>query len=166
MSRGRIVFVGIPAAVLAVCAIASFLTRGAMANLPFLNGRGGGVSVSSGLVDQRPWQTVAALAPLAVSAEEQELTREAERLADHEVDQTFAMALRQAQMETRVLTGTALELQQKVDGLSELAKEDQARVDSLNDQATAANKRSGAAALPRKLEDVEAWVDRKRRLAH
>ena len=36
------------------------------------------------------------LAALAVSAEERELAREAERLADHEVDQAFAQALRQA----------------------------------------------------------------------
>ena len=47
----------------------------------------------------------AELAGQAISAEEQEMAREAERLADHEVDQAFAMALRQAEMETRVLTG-------------------------------------------------------------
>ena len=46
-----------------------------------------------GLVDQSPWQTVQALAPLAVSAEEQQMAHEAERLADHEVDQAFATEL-------------------------------------------------------------------------
>ena len=48
------------------------------------------------LVDLRPWQTAEALAPLAVTAEETEYAHEAERLADHEVDQAFASALRQA----------------------------------------------------------------------
>jgi small-conductance mechanosensitive channel len=132
MSRARLVLVGIAAAVLAVCLLASFLTRGAMANLPFLNGQRG---AASELVDQKPWQTVAALAPLAISAEEQALAREAERLADHEVDQAFAMALRQAEMDqTKVLTGTALAMQQKVDGLTAQVKEDQAAVSDLNAQ--------------------------------
>ena len=96
-----------------------------MAHLPFLQGRGGAAGHASGLVDQRPWQTVAAIAPLAVSSEEQGFAREAERLADHEVDQAFAMALRQAALETRTLTGDALALQQKLTNLQTLVKEDQ-----------------------------------------
>ena len=111
-----------------------------MAHLPFLQGRGGGAQASAGLVDQRPWQTVAALAPLAVSAEEQEFAREAERLADHEVDQAFAMALRQAALETHTLTGDALALQQKMTNLQGLVKEDQARVTDLTAKLAAATK--------------------------
>jgi small-conductance mechanosensitive channel len=141
MTKGRAWLVGIPAGLLVVCLVASYLTRGAMANLAFLKSHNGAAQ-DSGLVDQRPWQTVAALAPLAVSAEEQEDAHDAERLADHEVDQAFAMALRQAEMETRVLTGPALELQQKVNDVSEQVKEDQARVDTL----TAAAAKKGAAA--------------------
>jgi small-conductance mechanosensitive channel len=146
MSKGRTVLVAVAAGIFAFCLLASFLTRGAMANLPFLSGHGGAAAESSELVDQRPWQTVAALAPLAVSAEEKQFAREAERLADHEVDQAFAMALRQAEMETHVLTGPALELQQTVNGLAEQVKEDQAAVDSLNAQVAVAAKRGGAAA--------------------
>jgi small-conductance mechanosensitive channel len=142
MSKGRVVLVGLAAAVLAICLVASYLTRGAMANLPFLSGRGGAAAESSGLVDQRPWQTVAALAPLATSAEEKGFAREAERLADHEVDQAFAMALRQSEMETRVLNGPALELQRKVNGLSEQVKEDQAAVEGLNTKVAAEAKSS------------------------
>jgi small-conductance mechanosensitive channel len=144
MSRGRLLLVGIAAALLAVCLLASFLTRGAMANLGFLRAQGGGTGTASAaeLVDQTPWQTVAALAPLATSAEEQSLARQAERLADHEVDQAFAMALRQAEMETHALTGDALAMRQKVDGLSAAVKEDQAAVDALNAQL----KTGGAAA--------------------
>src|SRR6267378_572829 len=47
-------------------------------------------------VDMHQMQTAMALAPLAVSAEEQERARDALRLADHEVDMEFAAALREA----------------------------------------------------------------------
>jgi small-conductance mechanosensitive channel len=119
--------VAAPALALVVFLVASFLTRGAMSSLPFLRAKG----ASAGLVDQLPWQTVEALAPLAVSTEEKRLARQAERLADHEVDQAFAMALRQASLQRRTLTGKALSLQQKVTALQALVKEDQTKVDGL-----------------------------------
>jgi small-conductance mechanosensitive channel len=132
--------IAVPALVLVVCLVAIYLTRGAMANLPFLRTRtaAGGMA---GLVDQRPWQTVQALAPLAVSAEEKRFARDAERLADHEVDQAFAQALRQASldMQARNLTGEALALQQKVATLQGVMKDDQAKVDSLTAAAKGVN---------------------------
>ena len=117
--------IAVPAAALVVLLVASFLTRGAMSSLPSLRAK------RNGLVDQRPWQTAEALAPLAVSSEERRLAQQAERLADHEVDQAFAMGLRQASLERRSLTGDALALQQKVAGLQALVKEDQVKVDGL-----------------------------------
>ena len=48
------------------------------------------------LVDMRPLLTARRMAALATSPEEQELARQAERLADHSVDLAFADALRQA----------------------------------------------------------------------
>ncbi len=134
-SKGRLVLVAASAVVLLLCLVASYLTRGAMSNLPYRKGQ-------SGLVDQQPWQTASSLAGLAVSAEEKQHAREAERLADHEVDQAFAMALRQAAMETTVLTGPALEAQKKIALLAAQVKEDQATVDSLTAQIAA--KRGGA----------------------
>jgi small-conductance mechanosensitive channel len=85
------------------------------------------------LVDLRPWQTIQAMAPLAVTAEETEYAHDAERLADHEVDQAFAAALRQANLQTqrRALTGEALELSKKVAQLKLLIQQDQAQVNSL-----------------------------------
>jgi small-conductance mechanosensitive channel len=142
VSKGRILLAGIAAGVLAACLVASYLTQGAMANLAFVDGQ----SAGAGLVDQRPWQTAAALAPQAVTAEEKALAMQAERLADHAVDQAFAMALRQAAMETRVLTGPALELQRKLNDLSDLVMEDADRVDGLTGMLAAATKRGGAAA--------------------
>lgn len=126
----RRLFVVIPAAVLVACLVGIFLTRGSMAYLSFLRARN--TSASAGdLVDQRPWQTARAMAALAVSAEEKEFAREALRLSDHEVDQAFAQALRQASLDVKRLTPEAQALQQKVNTLQPMVKEDQAKVDQL-----------------------------------
>ncbi|MDW5264645.1 MULTISPECIES: mechanosensitive ion channel domain-containing protein [Acidobacteriaceae] len=123
----RKLLIVVPAAALVVLLIASYLTRGSMANLPFLRGKRG--ASADTLVDQRPWQTAQALASLATSVEEKRLARNAERLADHEVDQAFAQALRMAALQPPVLKGDALALSQKVAVLKETVKEDQATVD-------------------------------------
>ncbi|MDE1178102.1 MAG: mechanosensitive ion channel [Edaphobacter sp.] len=103
-----------------------------MANLPYLSGKGkAGGRATDNLVDQRSWQTIESLTPLAVSVEEKRLVHAAQRLADHEVDQAFAQALRQASMATRTLTGDALTVQQKVTMLQAIVKEDQGKADAL-----------------------------------
>lgn len=129
MSFVRRLPIAIPAALLVLCLVGVWLTRGSMAHLPFRQGKG--AAAQNTLVDQRPWQTIESLAPLAVSAEEQSLAREAERLADHEVDQAFALALRKASLQTHTLTGDALAIQQKVAQLQAMVKEDQTHVDAL-----------------------------------
>ena len=123
-------------AVLGLCLVFSWTTRDAMQHLPFLNGRSTAGRLSLGqktLVDLRPWQTASALAPLAVSNEESELAQEAQRLADHEVDQAFASALRLATMQAqkRVLEGQALEVSKRVDNLEDVVKQDKADVADL-----------------------------------
>jgi small-conductance mechanosensitive channel len=130
MKDFRRLAIAIPAAFLILCLAAAYWTRGAMTHMPFLR-QGSSPGTPGNLVDQRPWQTIESLAPLAVSAEEQSLAREAERLADHEVDQAFALALRQAALQTRVLTGDALALQQRITQLQAIVKEDQAKVETL-----------------------------------
>ncbi|QNI36483.1 mechanosensitive ion channel family protein [Edaphobacter albus] len=150
MKELRKLSIAVPALVLLASLIGAYLTRGAMANLPFLraNGRTYGSRPSGELVDQRPWQTIEALAPLAVSVEEKRLVREAERLADHEVDQAFAQALRQTSLETKTLTGEAKILQQRIATLQAVIKDDQAKLDSL----TAASKSSN----PPSSDDLDA----------
>lgn len=137
MSDARKLGITIAVLVLMLCAGTSIVTRDAMRNLSFLSQPSG--NTAGDLVDQRPWQTAQALAPLAVSTEELLLAREAQRLADHEVDQAFAMALRQASTEKRVLTGDALALQKKVAELQQTVRADQARVESLEQQAKGPN---------------------------
>ncbi|HLX83488.1 MAG TPA: hypothetical protein VKR59_06300 [Terriglobales bacterium] len=135
MNRARMVIVLIILVVLAVTLTGAILTQGVMEYLPFLQARKGnwtGAYVPRGVVDQRPWQTAATLAALAESAEEKELARDAERLADHEVDQAFSQSLRQASLSKPNLSGKALALQQRVDELEETIKNDQARIASLS----------------------------------
>ncbi|SPE17384.1 MscS Mechanosensitive ion channel [Candidatus Sulfotelmatomonas gaucii] len=130
-------------ALLIVCATFLWTTRGAMT---YLHGKAGahGPGEGQSLVDVQPWQTAQALASLAVTSEENEYARQAEHLADHEVDQAFAAALRQARLDTehRKLSGDALALSQKVAQLQQLKQQDQAMVDGL---AAAANPHGAAA---------------------
>jgi small-conductance mechanosensitive channel len=135
----RLVFLLVLVALLALCLAFAWTTRDAMGSLSFLNKSGGSPSVDSTrktIVDFSPWQTVQALAPLAMTEEESEFAHDAERLADHEVDQAFAAALRQATLQAQhlTLTGDALALSQKVAQLQQLIKQDQAQVGNINAQ--------------------------------
>ena len=136
LGRARMTFVLLALAVLILCLGFSWSTRDAMNNLPFLKGHGptGNLTDSQKtLVDLRPWQTASTLATLAVTNEEAEYAQEAERLADHEVDQAFAAALREAsaRVQRTVLKGDALELSQRVTELQQMVKDDKAQVASL-----------------------------------
>ena len=146
--------------VLALCLIVSWATRGVMANLAFLSGHGSAVGQS--LVDVSPWQTAQALASVAVTAEENEYAREAEHLADHEVDQNFAAALRSAQLQTRhaVLTGNSLAMQQRIGQLQQEIAQDKASVDHLKATSAApvSAKNAAAAAAPGDLQVAQAQL--------
>ena len=123
---------------LVLCLVLSWLTRGAMANMPFL-AQGRAKTVQKSIVDLRPWLTAQTLAALAVTSEEKEYALDAERLADHEVDQAFATALRQANMraEHRNLTGNALAISQRVQQLAQIVAQDKAEVERLTKETKA-----------------------------
>src|SRR6201984_1607235 len=160
MSRSRRLTVLVMLIVLAVTLVGAFMTRGVMAYLPFLQARTGswtGAYVPLGIVDQRPWQTAAAVAALAQSAEERKLAREPERRADHEVDQAFSQSLRQAALTKPTLSGKALALQQRVNELQEIIKNDQARISSLSAGA-AGTKQAGAVSNISDLEIAKAQL--------
>jgi small-conductance mechanosensitive channel len=135
LGRGRFLSLLFLLGGLIVCLAFSWTTRDALAHLPFLKVQktqhDAAASSQNTLVDLHPWQIAQALAPLAVSKEEEEFAHEAERLADHEVNQAFAASLRQASERRLTPTGEALELSQKVTQLQETAKEDQAQLRSL-----------------------------------
>ena len=158
MNRSRKVIVLVMLSVLTVTLAGALITRGVMAYLPFLQARKGswtGAYVPLGVVDQRPWQTAASLAALAQSAEERKLARDAERLADHEVDQAFSQSMRQASLTHPTLTGKALALQQRVNELQETVKNDEARVASLS---AGASTKSGAVPNASDLEIAKAQL--------
>jgi hypothetical protein len=159
MNRSRGVIVLILLIVLAITLAGAFMTRGVMEYLPFLQPKKGnwsGAYVPLGIVDQRPWQTAATLAALAQSAEERKLARDAERLADHEVDQAFSQSLRQASLVKPTASGKALALQQRVNELQETIKNDQARIAALSPGA--GGKAVNAATTASELEIVKAQL--------
>jgi small-conductance mechanosensitive channel len=139
LGRGRLISLFVLSGLLVVCFVFSWTTRDAMVHLPFLKGqqaqRG---SEQTTVVDLHPWQIAQALTPLAVSKEEEEFAHEAERLADHEVNQAFATSLRQAGAQRLAPTGEALELSQKIAQLQQAVKEDQAQVHTLTSAADSA----------------------------
>jgi small-conductance mechanosensitive channel len=133
-NKTRTVLWGTLLVLLIVCVVFTWMTRGA---LTYLHGRSGARGGGQSLVNLQPWQTAQALAALAVTAEENEYAHDAERLADHEVDQAFAAALRQARLDAEHdnLTGEAQALAQKVAQLQQLKQQDQALFDSLTSGA-------------------------------
>ena len=138
LGRTRLLLIAGLLAMLVLFLAFAWATRDALAQLPFLRKQQAEASnaPNGGLhVDLRPWQTAHALAGLATSAEEAELAAQAERFADHEVDQAFASALRQAKMEQRSLTGEALALAQRVEQLQGIVNDDKALVQRRTDQA-------------------------------
>lgn len=140
MNRTRMLTVLILLAALVVTVAGAFMTRGVMTYLPFLQAKKGawtGAYVPLGIVDQRPWQTAATLAALAQSAEEKDLAREAERLADHEVDQAFSQSLRQVSLDKPKLSDKTLALQQRITELEKTIKSDEARIASLGGTSAA-----------------------------
>lgn len=120
-------------AIVALLALLAWQSRDAMANLPFLRARTNGAPapMQKTLVDQTPWTTAQALAALAVTQEELSYANEAKRLADHDVDQAFAAALRTATLQQKTLTGDALKQQQRVTDLETAVAQDQASVKNL-----------------------------------
>lgn len=139
--KARVTLLIVLLVLMILCVVFSWMTQGAM-NL--LHGRSGatGAGAKRALVDLRPWQTAQALAPLAVTAEENEYARQAERYADHEVDQAFAAALRRARLdaEHHPLTAEALSLKQKIAQLEQLKAQDEALVNGLMAQSAGRGK--------------------------
>ena len=129
IGRVRSIVILVLAALFFTCLLFLWLTRDAVTSFSFLRPTAGQQSKPGArktLVDISPWQTAETLAALAVTAEEKQYARDAERLADHDVDQAFAAALRQASLNAthKDLSGKALALSQRVQQLQEMVGQD------------------------------------------
>jgi small-conductance mechanosensitive channel len=147
MNELRRLVVVVPAAALAVLLMLLYVNRGAVEQLAFLKH---GQNAGAGVVDQRPYETAQTLAGMAVSAEEQSFAQDAERLSSHEVDQAFATALKEADLQQKPLTGEAATVTKRVNDLEAAVKNDQAQVDGF----TAAAKTAGMSSTPGDALDV------------
>jgi small-conductance mechanosensitive channel len=146
--KGGRVWLVVLVVVLVLCSCFLWTTRDAMGHLSFQRpgSAAQGAAQTNALVDTTPWLTAQALTPLAVSREEKQDAHEAERLADHDVDQAFAAALRQAEVKKPAPTAESVALNERVSQFQELVKEDEALVASLT--AGAAPSAKGATPQP------------------
>ena len=117
------------------------------------------VGVAEGpLVDQTELATAQKLAQLADKADEQELSKEAIRLVDHELDLAFEGARREIAAHPPALSAKAQEIEARLDQAQSLQKADQALVEQLT---AAEAKVSGKAkdALDDRLAEAKARLE-------
>lgn len=161
LGKGRVLLLLLSALALASCLVYSWMTRDTLAQLAFLRQRNAVRGVSGthkALVSTEPWQTASTLAPMAVTAEEQEFAQNAEHLADHTVDQSFAEALRMAALRARHVIPTAevQEATQKVADLEKLVRQDAQQVRQLGGEpASAAVEKKAQDAATQDDDDLE-----------
>ena len=112
------------------------------------------------LVDERPLPTARGLASLAITAEEQRLSQEAVRIADHEVDLAFADALRQAAEQQIDQDPKKRDLDLKLQQAQAALADVQSRVEQLKAQISSAKPGEKEALQERKdLLDAEQALD-------
>jgi small-conductance mechanosensitive channel len=110
------------------------------------------------VVDQTPLLTAQRLAQMPTSSEELPLAQEALRIADHEMDLAFAMAVREATEHPPVLTPKAKEIQAQLQKAQKALAAEQAQVDQLT-AAVAKAKGPQKDALNSQLEQAKAQLE-------
>jgi len=125
--RVRILLVPVAiAALLAACLLGWFVTRETAPALQL-------PKLQTTLVDQSVLQTAHNLALLADTPAEQDYARDALRLADHEVDQGFAIALRDAATPAAPVKGPLKQLADRIAVLKPRIAEETAHIAKLTD---------------------------------
>ncbi len=89
-------------------------------------------------VDQRPLQNARQVETLAYAQEEKDLAQQAEKVADHEVDQAFLDAFRAAQDNSPPLTPALKKMSDKKAQFDESLKQDQDNVSALTKRIASA----------------------------
>jgi small-conductance mechanosensitive channel len=132
---------------LAACLAGYYLTRDTNAGKA-VNGVPGG---EESLIDQRLMQTARALSGVADTTPEQDLAREALRLADREMDQSYAAALREATAPRPVPDGPLKELARHIARLKAGIAVGQQRIADLEKKAGSGEASAGEVELAKAL---------------
>jgi small-conductance mechanosensitive channel len=103
------------------------------------------------IVDEQPLKTARALAALASDWDEQRLSRQALKLADHEVDLAFNYEMREATEHPAPPTPETKELYAQANRAQAAVKADQDRIDQLQKQLTSAK--------PERQENLQQQID-------
>ena len=118
---------------LAGCLFAYYFTRDSARSLMSQNKS---AVAEESLVDTSLLQTALRVSSLAATTDEQAQAREAWRLADHELDLTFAAAMRDAEAEAELpATGPLRQLSDRIGKLKANVDADKQRVDQLGKEA-------------------------------
>jgi small-conductance mechanosensitive channel len=133
---------------LAVAGLASFVLTGDYGNSPLKTSAA--ASAEPELVDTSLLSTARDLSQLAASPEEQKLSGEAVRVADHEVDLAFADALREAREHTSENDPKYRELNARIHDAQATVDDDKAQLAQL--------KAKLATARPAELEGLQAQI--------
>jgi small-conductance mechanosensitive channel len=125
--------VSIATLLLAVCVIAAYLTRDSGTDR--ITAKKPAASSQTPLIDERRLQTARQMSALADTHDEQGLAAQALQFSDHEVDQAFAAALREAAAEGPPISGPLKELTDRIAHLKAAVAADQARIAKLTKEA-------------------------------
>ncbi len=143
-------------AILAIAALIGFtLTR--QAGMPGQRTGEGSSAAQAKLVNETPLETALSLANAASTAAEQQISTEAIRVADHEVDMAFAMALQQAQQHPAAQNGETKQISARIHSL-------ETRLQQVQDNATRLTKlaahpgKNDADTIQQQLEIAQARV--------
>ena len=129
MAKGREKFVLILLVVIAIAVLVGIkLTESA--DQPTAQKRRSNTSGMTRLVSQQLYQTTQQLEKLVDTRDELRLVRNAQRLADNELDLAFASALRDAKVHPPADTSATKELRDRIKGLDDQIKFGQDQVNS------------------------------------
>jgi len=123
------------AALLVFCVVALFLTRDTDATRAAAKKLPSGSTTS--LIDQRMLQTAQQMAADADTPREQAFAQQALRLSDHELDQAFASALREASATSAPASGPLKQLADRITRLKGTISAEQQRIAKLTNEAAA-----------------------------
>ncbi len=133
LPRGRSLTFTLLGLLLTGLLLASYATQGGDPSLEY---NASPPSLSGGMVDQSPLETARNLASDAATAPEIEYGRQALQVADHEVDQAFARALRQAAEHAPVLKGASLTISRHIGTLTQRVQAEQQQVAGASQDVT------------------------------